>query len=87
LRRTYTFVVATTASRIGGSDTRQSFEDLSEQQILALAILLEEEDARIHGDFAEGLEENFPATAAILREKLSEGEVHRRRLLSAPQMD
>jgi len=59
----------------------QSFQDLSEQQILALAISLEEEDARIYGDFAEGLEENSPATAAILREMLSEEEGHRRRLI------
>jgi hypothetical protein len=35
----------------------RSFQSLSEQEILALAISLEEEDARIYGDFAEGLNE------------------------------
>ena len=50
----------------------RSFQSLSEQEILALAISLEEEDARIYGDFAEGLEANYPATAAILNEMRAE---------------
>src|ERR1051326_1311354 len=33
----------------------RSFDSLSEQEILALAISLEEEDARIYDDFADGL--------------------------------
>ncbi len=33
----------------------RSFKSLSEQEILALAISLEEEDARIYDDFADGL--------------------------------
>ena len=41
-----------------------TFKSLSEQEILALAISLEEEDARIYGDFAEGLKADYPATAA-----------------------
>ncbi|MCU1307156.1 MAG: hypothetical protein JWN45_1851, partial [Acidobacteriaceae bacterium] len=32
----------------------RNFKDLSEREILALAISLEEEDGRIYGDFAEG---------------------------------
>ena len=33
----------------------RNFKDLSEREILALAITLEEEDGRIYADFAEGL--------------------------------
>ena len=43
----------------------RSFQSLSEQEILALAISLEEEDARIYGDFAEGLKADAPATAGV----------------------
>ena len=32
----------------------KKFKDLTEREILALAIQLEEEDSRIYGDFAEG---------------------------------
>jgi erythrin-vacuolar iron transport family protein len=35
----------------------KKFKDLSEREILALAISLEEEDGRIYGDFADGLRE------------------------------
>src|SRR5437764_11608628 len=59
----------------------RSFQSLSEQEILALAISLEEEDARIYGDFAEGLEVNYPATAAVLKEMLAEEDGHRHRLI------
>jgi erythrin-vacuolar iron transport family protein len=59
----------------------RSFQTLSEQEILALAISLEEEDARIYGDFAEGLKANYPATAAILNEMRAEEDGHRHRLI------
>src|SRR5213080_2968549 len=59
----------------------RSFQSLSEQEILALAISLEEEDARIYGDFAEGLKVNYPATAAILNEMREEEDNHRHRLI------
>jgi rubrerythrin len=59
----------------------RSFQSLSEQEILALAISLEEEDARIYGDFAEGLRSDAPATAAVLKEMLAEEEGHRHRLI------
>jgi hypothetical protein len=42
-----------------------SFNCLSEREILALAISLEEEDARIYDDFAEGLKDSYPAQAAL----------------------
>ena len=39
------------------------FADLSEQEILALAISNEEEDSRIYRDFAEGLRAKYAASA------------------------
>jgi rubrerythrin len=44
------------------------FSDLTEQEILALAISLEEEDARIYADYAKGLEDNYPASAKVFAE-------------------
>ena len=38
------------------------FDGLSEREILALAISLEEEDERVYADFAEGLRDSFPAS-------------------------
>jgi hypothetical protein len=43
----------------------RKFKDLSEREILALAVSLEEEDGRILADYAEGLRETFPATAKL----------------------
>jgi rubrerythrin len=57
------------------------FKDLSEQEILALAISLEEEDSRIYGDFAEGLRAAFPATARMFDEMRAEESRHRSRLI------
>src|SRR5271165_5112603 len=56
------------------------FIDLSEQEILALAISSEEDDARIYGDVAEGLKAQFPATAAVFEGMQGEESEHRRRL-------
>lgn len=58
----------------------QSFESLSEREILALAISLEEEDERVYADFAEGLRQDFPASAAIFDGMRLEESGHRRRL-------
>src|SRR5436190_23888459 len=63
----------------------RTFQSLSEQEILALAIALEEEDARIYGDFAEGLKADYPATAAILNEMRTEEDGHRHRLIELHQ--
>lgn len=57
------------------------FRDLTEQEILALAITLEEEDGRIYSDFAEGLRDTYPATAQILEEMRAEEAQHRNRLI------
>jgi rubrerythrin len=59
----------------------RAFKSLSEQEILALAISLEEEDARIYEDFAEGLQADYPATAQALRRMRAEEDGHRHRLL------
>jgi erythrin-vacuolar iron transport family protein len=59
----------------------KNFKELTEQEILALAISLEEEDGRIYADFAEGLSENYPATAKIIEEMLAEESEHRRSLI------
>jgi erythrin-vacuolar iron transport family protein len=56
------------------------FKELSEREILALAISLEEEDGRIYGEFAEGLRENYPATAKLLSEMQAEEASHRNSL-------
>ena len=59
----------------------RDFHSLSEREILALAISLEEEDERIYADFTEGLRESFPASAAVFAEMQKEESGHRRRLL------
>ena len=58
----------------------KKFVDLSEQEILALAISLEEEDERIYADFADALRDDFPATAALLSGMGAEETVHRQKL-------
>jgi rubrerythrin len=59
----------------------RNFDSLSEQEILALAISLEEEDARIYHDFADGLKDSYPAQAAKFDELRIEEDGHRHRLL------
>jgi rubrerythrin len=59
----------------------RKFKDLSEKEILALAITLEEEDGRIYSDFADGLRETFPATAKMFEEMQAEESEHRRSLI------
>ena len=56
----------------------KNFKDLSEQEILALAISSEETDARIYADFAAGLNVDYPATAQIFKEMEAEEDEHRR---------
>ncbi len=61
---------------------RKDFSDLSERELLALAISLEEEDARIYDEFAEGLRETFPDTAQMFNGMADEESQHRHRLLT-----
>lgn len=53
------------------------FSDLTEREILALAISNEEEDSRIYRGFAEGLREQFPASAEVFDEMAEEEVRHR----------
>jgi len=57
------------------------FSELSEQEVLALAISLEEEDGRIYGDFADRVRETFPSTTEMLLKMQREESVHRQRLI------
>lgn len=59
----------------------RSFDSLSEREILALAISLEEEDERVYAEYAEGLKETFPASAAVFEGMQQEESGHRRRLI------
>jgi erythrin-vacuolar iron transport family protein len=59
----------------------KAFAELTEREILALAISLEEEHARIYADYADGLNENFPASAKVFTEMAEEENEHRRRLI------
>jgi rubrerythrin len=56
------------------------FAELTEQEILALAISNEEEDNRIYRAFAEGLRQQYPASAKVFDE-MAEEEVHHRAML------
>ncbi len=53
------------------------FADLSEQEILALAITNEDEDSRIYRGFAQGLRASFPASAKVFDEMADEEVRHR----------
>ena len=53
------------------------FSDLTEQEILALAISNEEEDSRIYRGFAEGLREQYAASAKVFDEMADEEVRHR----------
>jgi rubrerythrin len=53
------------------------FAELSEQEILALAISSEEDDSRIYRGFSEGLREQFPASAKVFDEMADEEVRHR----------
>jgi erythrin-vacuolar iron transport family protein len=59
----------------------KKFSDLTEREILAVAISSEEEDARIYLTFAEDLDARYPASAKVFREMAEEENRHRRRLL------
>jgi rubrerythrin len=60
----------------------KKFRDLTEKEILALAISSEEEDGRIYGEFADGLRDSYPATAQMFEEMREEEVVHRDRLMA-----
>ncbi|WP_419787081.1 iron exporter MbfA [Pseudodesulfovibrio sp.] len=69
----------------GFNNGRRRFSDLSEQEILALAISNEEDDARIYLQYADMLQADYPATAKIFREMAEEEDGHRRSLIDMHQ--
>ncbi len=62
---------------------RRSFDTLTEQEVLALAISSEEDDARIYKAYADGLRADFPDTAKIFDDMAHEEHDHRDRLIAA----
>src|SRR3982750_3471157 len=59
----------------------KNFADLSEREVLAIAIAAEEEDSRIYMSFAEDLAERYPDSAKLFEEMAEEERGHRHRLL------
>jgi rubrerythrin len=59
----------------------KNFKDLSEAEILALAISNEEVDGRIYADFAARLKDDYAATAQVFKEMQAEEDNHRRQLI------
>ncbi len=63
----------------------RNFDELSEREMLALAISSEEEDGRIYADFAERLSGDFQASAQVFRDMAHEEGEHRRSLIELYQ--
>jgi rubrerythrin len=59
----------------------RNFSELNEQEVLALAIALEEEDERTYDDYAHFLQTNYPDTAAVFASMAKEESGHRHRLV------
>ena len=59
----------------------KNFADLTEREVLAVAISSEEEDSRIYMSFAEDLAERYPESAKIFEEMAEEEKGHRHMLL------
>jgi rubrerythrin len=59
----------------------KNFADLTEREVLAVAITSEEEDSRIYMTFAEDLKDRYPDSAKLFEEMAEEERGHRHRLL------
>ena len=59
----------------------KNFNELSEREIPALAISLEQEDERVYADFFDGLREDHAGSAAVFDSMPMEESEHRRRLI------
>ena len=64
---------------------RRQFKDLTEQEIIALAISSEEDDARIYRSYADRLREDFPNTARVFDGMATEEDGHRQQLIELHQ--
>jgi erythrin-vacuolar iron transport family protein len=60
----------------------KNFKELTEREILALAITLEEEHSRIYGDIAENMKANYPGTTQIFADMQTEEKEHHARLVT-----
>ena len=61
--------------------SQRSLSELTDREVLALAIQSEEEDGRVYRDFAEGMKDSFPASAKVFMDMAAEENGHRRALL------
>ena len=59
----------------------RNFSDLNEQEVLALAISLEEDDERTYDNYAKSLEPDYPESAAVFRAMSAEESGHRHKLI------
>ena len=73
------------AKKYGKLTAMKKFDELTEQEVLALAISLEEEDERVYADFAEGVRQAYPASAELFESMRQEESSHRRRLIELYQ--
>lgn len=65
--------------------SRRRFSDLSEAEVLALAISSEEDDARIYATYAEQMRSAYPASATMFDEMAAEEDGHRKLLIDTFQ--
>lgn len=70
---------------IPGVSNRKRFSDLSEQEVLALAISSEEDDSRIYRQYGESLRKEYPSSASVFDDMAAEEDDHRRRLIDLHQ--
>ncbi|WP_425092867.1 iron exporter MbfA [Tropicimonas sp. S265A] len=61
--------------------SRKRFSDLTEKEILALAISSEEDDARIYRSYADYLHADYPDTVTVFEDMAAEEDRHRERLI------
>jgi rubrerythrin len=64
---------------------KRRFSDLSDREILALAISAEEEDSRIYSAYASTLRKDYPNSAAVFDAMSAEEDGHRRSLIELYQ--
>ncbi len=62
--------------------SRRPFSSLSEEEILALAIGSEEEDARIYFGYADGLRDQYPASAKVFEDMAEVEQTHKNALIA-----
>src|SRR5205085_10883575 len=76
-----TFAAGRSERRLCHNALMRNFESLTEREVLALAITLEEEHERVYTDYAEALRHDFPASASVFEGMRQEESEHRRRLI------